>query len=59
MNEISQLLPTIDKNILLEQLKSFAHFWPNISKTSLKNTDDIYKGREYDSEDSFEGDDIT
>lgn len=55
MNEISQLLPTIDNHVLLEQLKSFAHFWPTISKTTLKNTDDIY-GPEYDSEDYFEDD---
>lgn len=26
MNKISQLLPTIDNHVLLEQLKSFAHF---------------------------------
>ncbi|KAL4101091.1 hypothetical protein QTP88_021111 [Uroleucon formosanum] len=55
MNEISQLLPTIDNHVLLEQLKSFTPFWPTIPKTTLKNTDDNF-GPEYDSEDYFEDD---
>lgn len=31
-----KLLPTVDKHSLLEQIISFANYWPQISKTTLK-----------------------
>lgn len=52
MHKICELLPHIDKHKLREQLLSFVKFWPQISKTDIRDVYDVYQNQTNLQEDS-------
>lgn len=52
LHKICELLPHIDKHKLGEQLSSFVKFWPQISKTDIKDVYDVYQNQSNLQEDS-------